>query len=240
MNTTDTSLLEMLQAGVHFGHKTAKRHPKMKPFIFGVRNEISIIDLEQTKVYLDKAMAVLEDTAAQGKTILFLGTKRQVQPIVKQSADAVGMPYVMERWLGGLFTNHQHVSQLMKKLTTLKEGRDSGEWHNRYTKKERLVMEREIDRLEHLVGGIEGMKGLPDLLFVLDCKKDKTALAEAKRMRVPTMALTDTNINPDKVNYIIPANDDGMKSVAYIMSKVVEAVQRGKAKIKVATPVTPS
>lgn len=232
MTTTDTSLLEMLQAGVHFGHKTAKRHPKMKPFIFGIRNGISIIDLEQTKTYLDKALTVLENTAAQGKTILFLGTKRQVQPIVKSGAEEAGMPYVVERWLGGLLTNHQHVSQLMKKLTSLKESRDKGEWAERYTKKERLVFEREIERLEHLVGGIEGMKGLPDMLFVLDCKKDKTALAEAVRMHVPIVAVTDTNVNPEHITYSIPANDDGIKSVAYIMAKAVAAIQRGKARIQ--------
>lgn len=240
--TVETSLVEMLQAGVHFGHKTAKRHPKMKPYIFGIRNGISIIDLEQTKTYLDKALVMLENTAAQGKTILFLGTKRQVQTIVKAGADDVGMPYVVERWLGGLLTNHQHVGQSMKKLTNLKESRDNGEWEERYTKKERLVFEREIIRLEHLVGGIEKMKGLPDVLFVLDCKKDKTALAEANRMNVPIVAVTDTNVNPDNIAYPIPANDDGIKSVEYIVLKAVEAIKRGKARIQpvasaTATPI---
>lgn len=240
MNTTDTSLLEMLQAGVHFGHKTARRHPKMQPFIFGIRNGISIIDLEKTKEYLDKTLTVLEDAAAQGKTILFLGTKRQIQPIVKAGAEESGMPYVVERWLGGLLTNHQHVGQLMKKLTDLKESRDSGEWTERYTKKERLVFEREIERLEHLVGGIEKMKGLPDMLFVFDCKKDKTALAEAKRMHVQTIAITDTNINPEQVTYSIPANDDGIKSVTYIVAKAVEAIKRGKARIPAVAAPTPT
>ncbi|MFA5995745.1 MAG: 30S ribosomal protein S2 [Patescibacteria group bacterium] len=238
MTTTDTSLLEMLQAGVHFGHRISKRHPKMNPFIFGVRNGISIIDLEKTKEQLDKTLIAIEEVAAQGKTILFLGTKRQIQPIVKSAAEAAGMPYVVERWLGGLLTNYQHVRQLMKKLTDLKEARDRGEWTQRYTKKERLVFEREIDRLENLVGGIESIKGLPDMLMVFDCKKEKTAIAEAARLTIPIAAITDTNINPTLITYPIPANDDGIKSVTYIATKVAEAVKRGQARIKVVIPPT--
>lgn len=232
------SLEEMLQAGVHFGHKTDKKHPKMDPFIFGTRNNISIINLEATQTQLESAMRVIEELAASGKTVLFLGTKRQAQELVKQTAQELGMPYIVERWIGGLFTNYHSVSELMRKLTTLKTGRDNGEWEKRYNKKERLVLEREIERLDRIVGGIEKMEKLPDAIFAVDCKKEKTAITEAIRMNIPVFAITDTNVNPDHVTYPIPANDDGIKSIAYVLNYIKSSIQAGQKKAP--APVTVS
>ncbi|MDP3970636.1 MAG: 30S ribosomal protein S2 [bacterium] len=239
MTKPDISLIEMLQSGVHFGHKSAKKHPKMDRFIFGARNNISIIDLEQTKLQLDKILPIFENLTAQGKKILFLGTKRQAQKAVKETAEKLEMPYIIERWIGGLFTNYHSVSGLMKKLTTLKEGRDGGEWEKRYNKKERLVMEREIKKLEKLVGGIENMDKLPDAIFVVDCGKESTAVREANYMKIPVFAIADTNANPLKITYPIPANDDGIKSIVYILSLISEAIQRG-AKRLAENPIVPA
>lgn len=224
----DSSLLEMLQAGVHFGHKTAKRHPKMSPYIFGVRQGISIINLERTKEQLDIALALLEELAAQNKTVLFLGTKRQAQTIVKEAAVKADVPYIVERWIGGLLTNFESVGGLMRNLTKLKKERDEGQWEQRYTKKERLEFEREIEKLEHLIGGVEKMEKKPDAMFIVDCKKEKTAIQEAKRMNIPVFAMVDTNVNPRDIKYVIPANDDGVKSIAFIVNQVAAAIISGK------------
>lgn len=236
----DNILVEMLQSGVHFGHKTSKRHPKMDPYIFGARQGISIINLEQTKAKLDSALQVLEELAANNKKILFLGTKRQAQVSVKTTAQNTDMPYMVTRWIGGLLTNFPSVSGLMRKLTTLKYDREQTYWEQRYTKKERLVLEREIEKLDELVGGIEKLETLPDAMFIVDCKKEKTAVDEAVKMKIPVFAIVDTNVNPAAIKYPIPANDDGTKSITYILAKVNDAVMRGKKRAVVAEPVTPA
>lgn len=236
----DNILVEMLQSGVHFGHKTSKRHPKMDPYIFGARQGISIINLEQTKAKLDTALQVLEELAANNKKILFLGTKRQAQVSVKTTAQNTDMPYMVTRWIGGLLTNFPSVSGLMRKLTTLKYDREQVYWEQRYTKKERLVLEREIEKLDELVGGIEKLETLPDAMFIVDCKKEKTAVDEAVKMKIPVFAIVDTNVNPAAIKYPIPANDDGTKSITYILAKVNDAVIRGKKRAVVAEPVTPA
>lgn len=240
MSTQDNSqaevLGEMLKSGVHFGHKTSKRHPKMDKYIFGARQGISIINLERTKEQLDLALTVLEELAANNKKILFLGTKRQAQVPVKTASETMEMPYMATRWIGGLLTNFTSVSGLMRKLTTLKYDREQVYWEQRYTKKERLVLEREIEKLEELVGGIEKLETLPDALFVVDCKKEKTAVDEAVKMNIPVFAIVDTNVNPAAIKYPIPANDDGTKSITYILGKVTEAIVRGKKRAVVATP----
>ncbi|MBI2415601.1 MAG: 30S ribosomal protein S2 [Candidatus Kerfeldbacteria bacterium] len=240
--TKDISVLEMLQAGVHFGHKTSKKHPKMNPFVFGARNGISIIDLEKTKQQLTKVLPILEDLAAQNKVILLVGSKRQAQTTVKALAEELHMPYLVDRWIGGLLTNFTSVSRLMRKLTQLKEERDQGTWEKRYTKKEQLVLTREIERLEHLVGGIETMAKLPDAIVVADCNKDKTAVIEAARLKIPVFAITDTNVNPDLVNYPIPANDDGIKSIQYIFAILREALLAGQVRAAAAAvqPAAPA
>lgn len=227
-------VVDMLQSGIHFGHKPSKRHPKMSQYIYGVRNGISIIDLEHTKVQLDKILPTVEEMAAAGKSILFLGTKPQAQAVVRAAAEKVGMPFIVERWLGGLLTNYGHVSLSMKKLTQLKEEKEQGVWAVRYTKKEQLMLEREIESLEELVGGIESMTKLPDAMFVVDCKKEKTAIKEANKLHIPVIAMVDTNVNPDKIDYPIPANDDGIKSITYIANQIVAAIERGKARAVVA------
>lgn len=231
------SVQEMLQAGVHFGHKPSKKHPKMNRFIFGARQGISIIDLERSKAQLDEILPAIEEMAAMGKTILFLGTKRQAQAIVKSAAERIGVPFITERWLGGLLTNYGHVGNLMKKLTQLKSEKEQGLWQDRYTKKEQLMFEREIEDLTKVVGGVEHMTKLPDVMFVVDCKKEKTAVKEANRMRIPVIAMVDTNVNPEKVAYPIPANDDGVKSISFVVEQVAAAIERGKVRMpKVEAP----
>lgn len=232
--STTLAVVDMLQSGVHFGHKPSKKHPKMDQYIFGTNKGISVINLERTKEQLETILPVIEDMAATGKTMLFLGTKSQAKAVVKAAAERAGMPYVIERWLGGLLTNFNHVSRLMKKLTTLKQEKVDGVWAERYTKKEQLMLEREIERLEELVGGIEHMTKLPDALVVVDCKKEKTAVKEANRLHIPLVALVDTNVNPAKIEYPIPANDDGIKSITYIMNQITEAMTRGQARAQAA------
>lgn len=227
--STMLAVAEMLQAGVHFGHRPSKKHPKMDRFVFGTKNGISIIDLERTKEQLEAILPIVQEMAAAGKTILFLGTKSQAKALMKAAAERVDMPYITERWLGGLLTNFGHVGRLMKKLTQLKQERDQGVWAERYTKKEQLEFEREIERLLRLVGGIETMTKLPDALFVVDCKKEKTAVREANRIRIPIIALVDTNVDPEKIDYPIPANDDGIKSITYIVNQITAAIEQGKA-----------
>lgn len=232
------TLVDMLEAGVHFGHKPAKKHPKMDQYLFGTKNGISIIDLERTKQQLDAILPVVEELAAQHKTMLFLGTKKQAQVIVKAAAERIGMPFVTERWFGGLLTNFGQVGLSMKKLTQLKMEKEQGIWNDRYTKKEQLMFEREIIRLQTLVGGVEHMMKLPDALIIIDCKKEKTAVKEANKMGIPIIALVDSNVNPDKIQFPIPANDDGVKSIAYMVNQFAAAIERGTARaVVVAAPV---
>ncbi len=235
-NTVKTTMTvqEMLQAGMHFGHRPSKKHPKMDKFIFGVKQGINILDLEISKQKLEEILPMIEEMAANSKTILFLGSKRQAAAIVRKEAEKVGAPYVVERWLGGLFTNFSHVSHLMKKLTQLKSEKEQGVWQERYNKREQLELEREIETLTKEIGGIEHMLKLPDALFVIDCKKEKTAIKEANRLKIPVIAIVDTNVNPDKVQYPIPANDDGVKSIQFVTEQVAAAIARGKARIVVA------
>lgn len=234
--TAAVTVQEMLEAGMHFGHKPSKKHPKMDRFVFGTRQGINIIDLERTKEQLDAILPTIEEMAAAGKTILFLGTKRQAQAIVKGQAERIGVPFITVRWLGGLLTNFGHVSNLMKKLTRLKAEKEQGLWQDRYTKKEQLMFEREIEDLTTEVGGIEHMIKLPDAMFVVDCKKEKTAIKEANKLNIPVIAMVDTNVNPEKVAYAIPANDDGVKSIQLIVEQVAAAVERGKARIPTVIP----
>jgi len=222
------TLLEMLQSGVHFGHRTSKRHPNMEPYIFSARQNVHIINLEETQRKLEEALKVLVDMAARGKTILFVGTKKQAAAIVKKEAEACGMPYVTTRWLGGLLTNFKNVSTVPRKLTTLKADRDSGDL-SKYTKKEQLDFEKEIAKLEIMVGGIETMTKMPDAVFIVDLKEEKTTVREAAQTGIPIFALCDTNTDPLKVQYPIPANDDAVKSIEMMMSAVAGAINEGKA-----------
>lgn len=234
----EVNLLDMLKSGLHFGHKTAKWHPKMAPFIFGSKNDIHIIDLEKTKEKLEATAKVAKDLASQGKVILFVGTKRQVKPLIEKYAKECGMPFVTERWLGGLLTNFENVSMLPKKLVRLKEQKEKGEL-SKYTKKEQLEFDREIAKLSRFVGGIESLNKMPDMLFVIDIAEEKTAIREAKSTNTPIMALVDSNTNPDNVTYPIPGNDDATKGIEYILQYMSAAITEGKQSIPAAPANAP-
>ncbi|MDO8490027.1 MAG: 30S ribosomal protein S2 [bacterium] len=223
------SLVDMLKSGAHFGHKKSKRHPKMAPFIFTTKDAISIIDLEKTVEYLKTALEFVEGVARAGGTVLFVGVKNQGKEIIKEKALACGMPYVNSRWLGGTLTNFVIIGKMIKKYKKLKDSIEKGEFA-KYTKKEQLDISREVDELEGLIGGISTLTKLPEAIFILDLKKDKTAFAEAMRKKVQIVALCDTNVNPENVQYPIPANDDAVKSITLFVSLLTDAVNQGKEK----------
>lgn len=222
------SIEEMLKAGMHFGHRTSKWHPKMEPFIFGSRKSIHIIDLRQTQKMLASALEYLKKQASEGKSILLVGTKMQVKNTLKKTAIEINMPYVSERWLGGFLTNFAVIRNLVKKFKDLVEKRSTGKL-DKYTKKEQLDFDREIAKLETNVGGLVSLTKAPDVIFIWDIKKEKTAFAEAVKKKVPVVAVCDTNVNPDGVKYIIPANDDATKGIKLVMELVKEAILEGKA-----------
>ena len=218
----------MLQAGVHFGHRDSKWNPKMKNFIFGSRNGIHIVDLEKTLLRLDDALNYVRDLSARGGVILFLGTKRQAREIIKKYAMECGAPYISGRWLGGTLTNFGEVMNLVKHYNDLKSKQASGALA-KYTKKEQSNFAKEIEDLENKVGGIAAITRTPDAVFVIDIIKEKTAVAEAIVRGIPLVALTDTNVNPDKVAYPIPSNDDAVKTIEMMTKLICEAVKEGKS-----------
>ena len=224
-------LEEMLKAGMHFGHRTSRWHPKMGPFIFTSRNNVHIFDLTKTSKMLGEALEYIKNLSSQGKVILFVGTKDQTKKIFKRVAEEVGMPYVSEKWLGGGLTNFSVIRKLIKKYRDLLEDKEKGKLE-KYTKKERLDFDREISRLEIKVGGLVNLTKAPDAIFIWDIKKEKTALTEANKLNVPVIAVCDSNVNPENIDYIIPANDDATKAVKLIMGVVKEAVEEGKNKLK--------
>lgn len=225
------SIEEMLKAGMHFGHRTSKWHPKMAPFIFGVRNGVHIIDLIKSRTYLEKSLDFLQKCAAEEKTILFVGTKSQVKNGMKEMATELEMPYVTEKWMGGLLTNFPVVKKLIKKYKDLIEQKSSGKL-TKYTKKEQLDFTREIEKLETKVGGLVNLNKLPDVVFVWDIKEEKNAVLEARKRNIPVVAICDTNVNPSKVNYIIPSNDDATKTIKLMLGLIREAVLEGKKNAK--------
>lgn len=222
------SLMEMLKAGVHFGHQRSRWHPQMKPFIFGVRNSVHIIDLDKTAEELQKALDYVKTLASQGKVILFVGTKKQAREAVKAAAQAAGMPYIVERWIGGLLTNFGEFKKRMKKYKSLKEMVATGEIE-KYTKKEQGDIKKEIEHMDKYLLGLESLEKMPDALYLADVRVEKTALAETQRMHVPTVAVCDSNVNPTKVTYPIPANDDAVQAITMMANLVSEAVKEGKA-----------
>src|SRR3989338_2352531 len=221
------SIEEMLKAGMHFGHRTSKWHPKMEPFILGSRKGIHIIDLRKTQIMLAAALEYLKKQAQEGKSILLVGTKMQVKNAIKQTAEEIGMPYVSERWLGGFLTNFAVIRNLVRKFKDLVEKRNSGKL-DKYTKKERLDFDRQIVKLETNVGGLVSLTKTPDVIFIWDIKKEKTAFTEAIKKKIPVVAVCDTNVNPDGVKHIIPANDDAAKGIKLVMNLVKEAIEQGK------------
>lgn len=225
------TLEQMLKAGMHFGHRTSKWHPGMEPFIFTSRKGVHIIDLTKTQKKLEEALNYLKKIASENKQILLIGTKVQVKKPLKNVAEEVGMPYVAERWLGGFLTNFDVIRGLIKKYKDLTEKKQAGKLE-KYTKKEQLNFDREITKLETSVGGLKNLTKVPDVIFIWDIKKEKTALTEAKKKNIPVVAVCDTNVNPKNVNYIIPANDDATKTIKLILNLVKEAIAEGKAEGK--------
>ncbi len=222
------SMKALLESGVHFGHRTNKWDPRMKPYIFTERNGIHIIDLQQTVKMLNQACHVVRERVANGGTVLFVGTKRQAQETIQEEATRCGMPYITERWLGGMLTNWSTMYARIQELERLERLRDSGEI-NRLTKKEGLLIQREIDRLQVRLAGVRTMKRLPDLLFVVDVCREAAAVHEANLLKIPVVALVDTNCNPEGVDYIIPSNDDAIRAIKLLVARIADAVLEGKA-----------
>ena len=218
----------LLESGVHFGHRTHKWHPSMRPYIFTERNGIHIIDLQKTVKALEQSYALVRDTVAGGGTVLFVGTKRQAQETIQSEAMRAGMPYVTMRWLGGMLTNWRTIRGRINELERLERMRDKGDFE-RITKKEALLLSREIERLEILLGGIRTMSKLPELLFVVDVHREETAIHEANLLNIPVVALVDTNCDPRDIDYVIPSNDDAIRAIKLLVGKMADAVLEGKA-----------
>jgi small subunit ribosomal protein S2 len=216
----------LLESGVHFGHRTHKWNPAMKPFIFTERNGIHIIDLQKTSKALDEAYALVRNTVADGGTLLFVGTKRQAQETIQLEAVRCNMPFVTARWLGGMLTNWRTIRQRINELERLERMRESGEF-SRITKKEALLLTRKIERLEGLLGGVRKMARLPDLLFIVDVFREETAIHEANLLDIPVVAMVDTNCDPRYVDYIIPSNDDAIRAIKLVVGKMADAVLEG-------------
>ena len=216
----------LLESGVHFGHRTHKWHPAMKPYIFTERNGIHIIDLQKTSKAIDQAFNYIRDSVAQGGIVLFVGTKRQAQETVQLEAQRCGMPYVTARWLGGMLTNWRTIRQRINELERLERMRDSGDF-GRITKKEGLILTREIERLEGLLSGIRQMIRLPEIVFVVDVSREATAIHEANLLNIPVVAMVDTNCDPTNIDYVIPSNDDAIRAIKLVVGKVAEAALEG-------------
>jgi small subunit ribosomal protein S2 len=222
------SMKALLESGVHFGHRTNKWDPRMKPYIFTERNGIHIIDLQLTVKSLNSAYNIVRDVALGGGTVLFVGTKRQAQETVREEAVRCGMPYVTERWLGGMLTNWNTMHARVQEMERLENLRDTGDI-NRLTKKEGLLIGRDITRLNIRLDGVRSMKRLPDLLFIVDVSREYAAVHEANLLNIPIVALVDTNCNPQDIDYVIPSNDDAIRAIKLLVGKVAEAVLEGKS-----------
>lgn len=223
---------KLLEAGAHFGHKTSRWHPKMAPYIHSKRGGSHIIDLTETVSRLETALDFLEKTAAENKQILLVGTKRQAKDIIKQAADETGMPYVSERWIGGMLTNADTMNNRIKHLKDLEQKMDSGALEAKYNKLEVQRYQEEIDGMNFLYGGIKFMANRPGAVFVADVISEANAVREARKLGIPIIAIVDTNADPTLISYPIPANDDAIKSVQLIVGYVTQAIKDGKAKVK--------
>ena len=221
------TMRQLLESGVHFGHQTRRWNPKMKRFIFTERNGIYIIDLQQSLTYIDRAYEFIKETVAHGGTILFVGTKKQAQEAIAEQATRVGMPYVNQRWLGGMLTNFQTVTKRLQRLKELEEIDFDDVADSAFTKKELLVMRRERDKLEKTLGGIRDMAKIPSAVWIVDTKKEHLAVDEARKLGIPVVAILDTNCDPDDVDYPIPGNDDAIRSVTLLTRVVADAVAEG-------------
>lgn len=222
------SMKALLESGVHFGHRTHRWDPRMKPYIFTERNGIHIIDLQQTVKALEGAYDLVSKTVADGGTVLFVGTKRQAVETIQDEAERCGMPYVTVRWLGGMLTNWVTMRQRINELDRLERMREKGDFE-RLTKKEGLMLSRKIDKLTARFGGIRKMHRLPDMLFIVDVRREETAVREANTLGIPIVALVDTNCNPNEIDYVIPSNDDAIRTIKLMVGHIADAVLEGKA-----------
>ncbi len=235
----DVNLADLLKSGAHFGHQKSRWNPKMAPYIFSVRNNIHILDLEKTRAKLLAAMAFAKEVASKGGTLLFVGTKRQIKETVRTTALSCGVPYVVTRWLGGTFTNYRTIQKTIKKMERYEGLKATGELERNYTKKERLLIERELTKMKTLFEGIKDMKKLPEAVIVFDVNYDSIAVAEAKKSRIKIIGIVDTNSDFSGIDYMIPANDDAIKSVQYIAECLADAIDEGKksAQVLAAPPI---
>ena len=224
---SSVSMKALLETGVHFGHRTTKWNPKMKPYIFTERNGIHIIDLQQTLTNLNQYYDFVRDLIAGGGSVLFVGTKRQAQEAIARESERCGMSYINQRWLGGTLTNWKTIRDRIDTLKKLEKRRDNGEFEL-ISKKEALILNRKIEKLQQRLGGIRNMRKLPDLLIVVDTKREATAVKEANTLAINVLALADTNSNPDDIDYIIPANDDAVRAIKLLLSALADAVAEGE------------
>ena len=222
------SLDELLDSGAHFGHQTRRWNPKMEEYLYGSENGVHIFDLTKVKPLIEEALEFLTRSVKEGKTVLILGTKKQVKDKVAEVAEKAGVPYVNERWLGGTISNFPQMQRSLKKMEEMKANMTSG-FYNKYTKKERLLIDREIARLERFFGGIKTLTGVPDVLFVIDTKREAGAVHEANARKVPVVGIVDSNSDPDPIDYPIPMNDDASKALEYILDLVGEAITEGRS-----------
>ncbi len=225
--SSPVSLKDLLEAGVHFGHQTKRWNPKMKPYIFGERNGIYIVDLQKTHRLLIDALQFVQDLAAQGRTIMFVGTKRQAQDAIREEAARCGMPFVTERWLGGLLTNFVTIRKSLERLKEL-EGVTTDSRSERLTKKEIAKLEKERVKLDKNLAGIRAMKTVPDAVFVIDTRKEAIAVQEARKLKIPVVGVVDTNCDPDEVDFVIPGNDDALRAIKLFAGRVADAVIAGR------------
>ena len=224
----EITLEDLLEAGCHFGHKTSRWHPKMKAYLYGTKDNVHIFDLAKTKKAIEEAADFAKSTVVEGGKIIFVGTKRTAQPLIKEAAEKAKMPYVIERWLGGTITNWRTIKKNnIDKLASLKEDKEQGKWED-LTKRERILLDRQIAKLERMVGGLTGLEDLPAAIFVVDAKKEQLVIREAHQKGVRVIAMVDSNSNPDKIDFVIPANDDATRSIEYVAGVIVEAVEEGR------------
>ncbi|CAM4022276.1 30S ribosomal protein S2 [Bacillus manliponensis] len=221
------SMKQLLEAGVHFGHQTRRWNPKMKRYIFTERNGIYIIDLQKTVKKVEEAFNVMKGIAAEGGNVLFVGTKKQAQEAIKEEATRAGMYFVNQRWLGGTLTNFQTIQKRIKRLKDIERMQEDGTFEV-LPKKEVVQLKKELERLEKFLGGIKDMKGLPDALFVVDPRKERIAVAEARKLNIPIIGIVDTNCDPDEIDHVIPANDDAIRAVKLLTSKMADAILEAK------------
>lgn len=228
-SATLPSLTELLEAGAHFGHSVKRRNPRMDQYIYAVKNGVQIFDLVQTRELLEKACDYLEDVTAKGGSVLILGTKGQAAEVIRTEAARVGAPFIVNRWVGGLFTNWDEIKKRIDKLTDMRAKMEAGDY-KKYTKKEQVLLKKEIDRLERMYGGLVTLKKLPDVLFVVDPIREVTAVREAIARDVPIVAVCDSNCDPTFVSHVIPANDDALKTVTILVNTIISALENGMKK----------